>query len=90
MDLLELGEKIKEARKELNWSQTDLAKMAGVSRSRIDALENARASDMGMKNISRLLNALGYDLRISILNKKRPTLEDLMEEEAENASRLGR
>ena len=55
----------------------------------MDALENGRISDIGFKNLMRVMNALGLDFRITELNDSRPTLEDLVEED-ENASRLGR
>lgn len=86
MDLIELGARIKATRKRNGWSQTKLAQAAGVSRARLEALENARIAEIGFKPLLRLLHALGLDLRITELNRGRPTLEDLAAEEAgENA-----
>jgi len=82
MDLIELGERVKAARKSKGWSQTKLAQAAGVSRARLDALENARLAEMGIKHLLRILNALDLDLRLTQLNRGRPTLEDLAAEEA--------
>ncbi len=80
-DLVELGGLIKAARRRQHLTQTDLAGKAGVSRARIDALENGRISGIGYKPLLRLLNALGLDLRVTELNRGRPTLDDLLAEE---------
>lgn len=91
MDLIEIGEQIKSARKSRGWSQARLAKMAGVGRARLEALENARIAEIGYKHLMRILNALGLDLRITEFNSGRPTLEDLIAEEARpDAPRLDR
>ena len=82
MDLIELGERVKAARKSKGWSQTKLAQAAGVSRARLEALENARLAEMGIKHLLRILNALDLDLRLTQFNRGRPTLEDLVAEEA--------
>jgi transcriptional regulator with XRE-family HTH domain len=82
MDLVELGERVKAARKSKGWSQTKLAQAAGISRARLEALENARLAEMGIKHLLRILNALDLDLRLTQLNRGRPTLEDLTAEEA--------
>ena len=89
LDLIDIGERVREARKSLGWSQSELVGRSRVSRARIDALENGRAPDFGVKRLVRVLNALGLDLRVTTLNRNRPTLDDLREEN-ENASRLGR
>jgi transcriptional regulator with XRE-family HTH domain len=47
MDLIELGEHIKADRKARGWSQTKLAEESGVSRARIEALENGRIAEIG-------------------------------------------
>lgn len=82
MTLIEIGERVKAARKSKGWSQTKLAQAAGVSRARLEALENARLAEMGIKHLLRILNALDLDLRLTQLNRGRPTLEDLVAEEA--------
>ncbi|HJZ45034.1 MAG TPA: helix-turn-helix domain-containing protein [Hyphomicrobiaceae bacterium] len=82
-NLTELGEQIKKNRRALKLTREELAKRAGVSRARIEALENLRASDIGFKNLLRILNAVGLDFRITALNQQRPTLEDLQAEEEE-------
>jgi transcriptional regulator with XRE-family HTH domain len=89
MKLTEVGKLVKEARHAQNLSQSQLVERSSVSRARIDALENGRISEIGFKNLLRVMNTLGLDLRVTQLNNDRPTLEDLVEED-ENASRLGR
>jgi transcriptional regulator with XRE-family HTH domain len=89
VDLINLGQQIKQARRAQKLTQGDLVQRSKVSRARLDALENGRISDIGFKNLMRVMNALGLDFRITQLNDSRPTLEDLIEEE-ENAPRLGR
>jgi transcriptional regulator with XRE-family HTH domain len=88
-DLIELGELVKKTRRAQKLSQGELVQRSKVSRARLDALENGRISDIGFKNLMRVINALGLDLRVTQLNDSRPTLEDLVEED-EHASRLGR
>jgi transcriptional regulator with XRE-family HTH domain len=91
MDLLEIGELIKRTRKAKGWSQTELSQKSGVSRARIEALENTRIAEIGFKYLMRIMNSLGLDLRVTQLNRGRPTLEDLAAEEAkEDAPRLDR
>jgi transcriptional regulator with XRE-family HTH domain len=82
MDLVELGGRIKAARKTKGWSQTQLAQASDVSRARLEALENARLAEIGFKHLLRILNALDLDLRLTQLNRGRPTLEDLTAEDA--------
>jgi transcriptional regulator with XRE-family HTH domain len=89
MELIDLGDLVKKTRRAQKLSQGELVQRSKVSRARLDALENGRISDIGFKNLMRVMNALGLDLRVTQLNDSRPTLEDLVEED-ENASRLGR
>ena len=89
MDLIEIGESVRNARRDKGWSQDELAVASGASRARIVALENGSAPEFGVKLLSRILTALDLDLRLTTLNASRPTLEDLTEE-AEDAPRLGR
>jgi transcriptional regulator with XRE-family HTH domain len=91
MDLIEVGERVKATRKAKGWSQRTLAEKSGVSRARIEALENARIAEIGFKHLMRVINSLDLDLRITQLNRGRPTLEDLAAEEAiQDAPRLDR
>jgi transcriptional regulator with XRE-family HTH domain len=89
-DLVELGSVIRTARRGQRLTQSDLARKSGVSRARIDALENARTAGIGFKPVLRLLNALGLDLQVTELDRGRPTLEDLMAGEEGDAAHLDR
>jgi transcriptional regulator with XRE-family HTH domain len=80
-DLLTIGEQVKRARKRLRMSQRQLSITSGVSRARVEALENQRIPDIGFKNLLRIMNAVGLDLRTTDLNLRRPTLDELTEEE---------
>jgi transcriptional regulator with XRE-family HTH domain len=88
IDLNDLGGAIKIARKQRKLTREKLAEVSGVSRARIEALENGRVSDMGFKGVLTLMNIVGLDFRLTAFNNRRPTLEDIMEED--DASRLGR
>ena len=91
-NLIQIGREIKQARAAKGWTQQALAQKSGTSRARIDALENARAPDIGFKRLLRIMNALDLDLRSTELNLGRPTLEQMIEEEDEegHAPHLGR
>ncbi len=81
LDLTDIGDLVKASRRKLGLTQHELAAKSGVSRPRIAALENHRLPEMGFKNLQRILNAVGLDLRITAFNQRRPTLDDLVAEE---------
>ena len=76
-----IGEQIAARRKALGLSQAVLAKQAKVGHSTLDALENGRLGELGVSKIIRLLSALGLELKIQETAGRRPTLEELMEED---------
>ena len=80
MDLDLLGREIKRQREVLGLTQEQLAAKAMVSSPTIARLETGRATDLGYRAVLRILNALDLDLRVSTLNRGRPTLEDLAKE----------
>lgn len=86
IDLNDLGDEIKNARKQRKLTREKLAELSGLSRARIEALENGRVADMGFKRVLTLMNIVGLDFRLTTFNNKRPTLEDIMEED--EAARL--
>jgi transcriptional regulator with XRE-family HTH domain len=79
--LADLGKTIAQKRKALGLSQAALAKRAGVGHSTLDALENHRLGELGFSRITRILTAVGLELRLQPSSSRRPTLEELMEEE---------
>ena len=84
MSLGQLGKSISDARREQGLRQVDLATRAGLSRATIDALENGRAADIGVSKLSRILGILGVELSIRPATNERPTLDELMEEDADD------
>ena len=81
LPMFSIGEAIARKRKALGWSQTVLAKKARVARSTLDALENARLGELGYSKITNILTALGLELTLQEAGARRPTLDDLMNEE---------
>ena len=79
--LATLGGQIAEQRKKLKLSQRELAQRSGLSRATVDALENGRAGELGYTKIVRLLAALGLELSIRAAGSRRPTLDELLQED---------
>ena len=86
LDLIMIGKEIAESRKKLKLSQAALARKAGLSRATLDALENGRAGELGFSKVSRLLAALGLELRLHVASSRRPTLDELMQEDRDDKS----
>lgn len=80
LDLICIGEETVRRRKALKLSQTELSRRARVSRATIDALENARIGELGFSKVNRLLTVLGMELRLETARSRRPTLDELMQE----------
>jgi len=84
LNLPSLGEQIAARRKALGLTQSVLARKAGVGRSTLEALENARLGELGFAKISNILAAIGLELRIQEAGSLRPTLEELMDEDRDD------
>lgn len=82
--LTSIGEQIAIRRKAVGLSQAELAKRAKVGHSTLDALENGRLGELGFSKIVRLLSVLGLELKIQQAGERRPTLEELMEEDRDD------
>jgi len=80
--LEEIGQRIAALRKQNRLSQSELAAKAGVSRPTIDLLENGRATELGYSKLARILSVLGWELRLQPIAPERPTLDDLLKEDA--------
>ncbi len=80
-DMEELARTIAAHRRQQGLTQDALAMKARVSRPLIAKLETGRYPEVGVKKLLRILRAVGLDLRITTLNLKRPTLEDLVAED---------
>ncbi len=84
VDLAELGNQVAAKRKTLRLSQTQLATSASVGLSTLDALENGRLAELGFAKVTRILSALGMELKLQEARAPRPTLDELMEEERDD------
>jgi len=84
--LISVGSQIAERRKSLKLSQAELARRAGVSRATLDALENGRAGELGYSKVSRILAALGLELKLQAASSQRPTLDELLAEDRDDQS----
>jgi transcriptional regulator with XRE-family HTH domain len=80
----QIGQTVAAARRSSGLRQTDLAAKASLSRATGDALENGRASDIGISKLSRILAVLGLELSIRPATNERPTLDELMKEDADD------
>lgn len=76
MDYQELGLTIAALRKEKRVSQQRLADHIAISRATLNALENGRAGDVGVRKVMKILDYLGFAL--SVREKSPfPTLDEL-------------
>jgi transcriptional regulator with XRE-family HTH domain len=79
-----IGDQIAAHRKKLKLSQAALARKAGVSRATLDALENGRARELGFSKLTKLLTALGLELKLQPASSQRPTLDELLQEDRDD------
>jgi transcriptional regulator with XRE-family HTH domain len=84
ISLEEIGATIARARAMSGLRQIDLASRSSLSRATIDALENGRARDIGYSKLARILGALGLELSIRPAANGRPTLDELLQEDADD------
>jgi transcriptional regulator with XRE-family HTH domain len=89
LNLPSIGSQIASKRKALALSQSELARTAGVSRATLDALENGRSGELGFSKVANILSALGLELKLQEANLRRPTLDELLEEDRDDQG-LGR
>jgi len=78
--LIEIGQKIKSARKDRKLSQADLAALLGMSRTTIGQIESGTVGEIGVRKLIRILEALGLEVRVRVAGQP-PTLDELREEE---------
>lgn len=86
-DLTDIVPAIRVRRKELGLTQHQLAAEARISRALLAELESGKLPEIGYKKLVRIMNAVGLDLRITTLNARRPTLEDLLGDDEKEPSR---
>ncbi len=78
--LFEIGKQIRQARKNRNITQAELAKILGMSRTTIGQIENGTVQEIGVRKLIRMLEFLELELRVRPAGRP-PTLEELREEE---------
>jgi transcriptional regulator with XRE-family HTH domain len=79
-----LGEQIVAKRKALRLTRPALAKKARIGVSTLEALENGRLGELGYSKITSILSALGLELKLQDARARRPTLEELLEEQRDD------
>lgn len=80
MDIYDISDTVRDARKARGMTQQHLADTAGLSRSRLNRFEAGEVTDMNFGTVLGLLNALDMDLRVGPYNAGRPTIEDITRE----------
>ena len=80
MYLDEIGTLIRETRKSKNITQASLAKQLGMSRASISGIENGTITEIGIRKIIALCDALGLELQVQ-KKAKYPTLQQLLKEQ---------
>jgi transcriptional regulator with XRE-family HTH domain len=81
--LLELGKAVKARRSDMGLTLTAVARLSGLSRATVSALENGSIKDLSLVRSQKLLEVLGLSLSIPVVHKKvsldllsrRPALE---------------
>jgi len=81
-----IGDEIAAKRRALNMTQRELAAKASIGLSTLDALENGRLGELGYSKITNVLSALGLELQLQQASTRRPTLDELLEEERDDKS----
>jgi len=81
-NLADVAEMLKEARHHADLTQEELARRAGVARLTVARMETLANGDMSVSALTRLLDAAGYDLKLSPHGHVR-TLEDILAEQRE-------
>jgi transcriptional regulator with XRE-family HTH domain len=84
LTIFTLGSQIAARRRKLGLSQAELAKKASIGRSTLDALENGRIGELGFSKITKILSALGMELKLQEMGSRRPTLDELMQEDRDD------
>ena len=84
-NLADVGEMLKQARRDAGLSQKDLAERAGVARTTLARMETLARGDMSVAVLVRLLEAAGYDLR-AVKRGHARTLDDVLTEQKQSGA----
>lgn len=77
--LFEIGQEIRRKRKLEKFTQAELAKLLGMSRTTISQIESGIVKEIGVRKLIRLLEILG--LKISLRGIQAPTMDELQTEQ---------
>ena len=80
MNMREIGAALRQARKAAKRPQAEVAASLGMSRATISAIENGTVGEVGIRKVMALCAALGLELS-AISKRRRPTLQEVMEEQ---------
>ncbi|MEZ5476404.1 MAG: helix-turn-helix domain-containing protein [Thiolinea sp.] len=80
MNLHELGQTIRQARKQQHMTQATLSELLGMSRATISALENGTVNEVGIRKVMAICSLLGLELHAQPRVQQRPTLHTLVNE----------
>jgi transcriptional regulator with XRE-family HTH domain len=78
--LADMGAMLRDTRRETGLSQSDIAALAGVSRTTVARMETLARGDMSVSALVRLFEAAGYDLR-AVKRGHTRTLDDVLAEQ---------
>jgi transcriptional regulator with XRE-family HTH domain len=79
MDMIDLGVRIKNRRKEIGMTQSFLAEANSMSRATISNLENGRLPEIGIRKVMSLCATLRLEFELREASA-RPTLRQLVKE----------
>lgn len=68
--MAEIGERLRELRRERGWTQQDLADRSGIKRTYIALLESSRRRSIGARNALKLAAAFGITVDELLREKK--------------------
>lgn len=77
MDMVEIGQLVRQTRKSKTLSQAALAQQLGMSRATISGIENGTVPEIGIRKMLSICAALGLELSAQA-KTKRPTLQQLL------------
>ena len=71
--IAELGQVVRARRSDMGLTQTQLAKLSGLSRATVNQVENGTLKDLSLTRTAKLLTTLGLFITISPARPKRPS-----------------
>lgn len=63
--LFELGQAVRMRRSDMGFTQINVAKLSGLSRTTVNQIENGTIEDLSIKRATRLVDALGLKMSVS-------------------------